>query len=74
MQSFIAKFNFHSSKLMLYLPKAYVFCIYSATSQSPKPLTNCLNIAEASVVLIVFDDVFYQVRAYTVDESGTRKA
>ena len=59
---------------MLYLPKTYVFCVYSAKSQSPKPLTNCLNIAEASVVLIVLDDVCYQVRAYTVDESGTRKS
>ena len=36
----------------------YVFCVHCG-----KPLRNCFKIAEAYVVLIVFNDVFYQVPA-----------
>lgn len=71
MQSFVTKFNFHSSKFMPYWNwlKIYVHCVCSATSQNPKPLTNYLKIKEASVALIIFDCVLYQVRAYTVPVS-----
>ena len=64
----------------------YVYCIYRVISKAPKKLSNCLKRAETSVVLIVFDCVLYEVRAYkfislilllflTVaqHESGTRK-
>jgi hypothetical protein len=34
--------------------------------KSPKQLLNCLKRAEASAVLIVDNDVFYNVHAYTV--------
>ena len=62
----------------------YVYCIYRVISKAPKKLSNCLKRAETSVVLIVFDCVLFEVRAYkfimlllflTVaqHESGTRK-
>lgn len=50
-------------------------------SKYPKQLPKCLKKAERSVVLIVFNDVLYHVRAYTVafffvalHESRSRKA
>ena len=50
-------------------------------SKCPKQLPKYLKKAERSVVLIVFNDVLYHVRAYTVTfifvalhESGSRKA
>jgi hypothetical protein len=39
-------------------------CIYRVISKSPKKLSNCLKRAETSVVLIVFDCVPCEVRAY----------
>ena len=44
--------------------------------KSLKQLLNCLKRAEASAVLIVDNDVFYDVHVYTVtaqDELGTNK-
>ena len=44
----------------------YIFrqCTYIIVSIAPKKLSNCLKRAETSVVLIVFDCVLYEVRAY----------
>ena len=51
-------------------------------SKAPMKLSNCLKRAETSVVLVVFDCVFFEVRAYKLlllfltvaqHESGTRK-
>ena len=42
----------------------YVYCIYRVISKSPKKRSNCLKRAETSVVLIVFDCVLCEVRAY----------
>ena len=57
----------------------YIYCVYPGLSKSPKQLPNCLKIAEASVVLILFNGVIFDVSAYTVtiftvalNESGTR--
>ena len=47
----------------------YVYCVYPAMSKSPKQLSNCLLRAEVGVVLIVFDGVLCDVRAYTVTVS-----
>ena len=49
-----------------------VYCVYSAISKSPKQLPNFLKIAETSVVLIVFNGVVCDVRAYTVTVSFCR--
>ena len=38
----------------------------SCNIKNPKQLPNCLKIAETSVVLIVFNDILYHVRPYTV--------
>jgi len=43
----------------------YIYCVYSAMSESPKQLPNCMEIAETSVVLIIFKGVLCEVRAYT---------
>jgi hypothetical protein len=52
---------------MLHLTTMYVYCVYTAISKSPKQWPNCLQIAETSVILIVFNRVIRDVRA-----SGTR--
>jgi hypothetical protein len=52
-------------KLILYVPTMYVYCTYSAMSRSPKQVQNCLMIAETSVVIIGFNAVLCEVRAYT---------
>jgi len=49
---------------MLEFPTMYVYCIYRGMSKAPKKLSNCLKRAETSVVLIVFDCVLCEVRAY----------
>jgi hypothetical protein len=41
-----------------------ILCILHC--QKPNKQPNCLQSAEASVVLIVFDDVFYKTRVYNV--------
>jgi len=51
-------------KLIIYFPTIYVYCIYRVMSKSPKQLSNCLKRAETSVVLIVFDYVLCEVRAF----------
>ena len=43
----------------------YVYCVYPVMLKSSKQLPNCVARAEASIVPIVFDDVLYEVRAYT---------
>jgi hypothetical protein len=40
--------------------------VYPAISKCPKQLPNCLKIAEAMVVLIVFLGVNYDINPYTV--------
>ena len=52
-------------KWIIYFPTMYVYCIYRVISKAAKKLSNCLKRAETSVVLIVFDCVLYEVRAYT---------
>ena len=42
----------------------YVCCSYRVISKDPKKLSHCLKRAETSVVLIVFDCVLCEVRAY----------
>ena len=42
----------------------YVYCIYRVISKAPNKLSNCLKRAETSVVLIVFDCVLCEIRAY----------
>ena len=39
---------------------------YSAMSKSLKCMSNCLKIAETSVILMDFNGVFYLVHSYTV--------
>jgi hypothetical protein len=51
-------------KLIIYFPTLYVYCIYRVMSKAPKQLSNCLKRAESHVVLIVFDGVLCEVRAY----------
>jgi hypothetical protein len=47
-----------------------VYSVYSAMAKSyKKQLSNYLKIAEASVVLLVFNDVICDVRGYTVTVS-----
>ena len=64
--------------IILYLPTMYVYCVYPSMSISPKLVPNCLKIVETSVVIIVFNRVLCEVRAYTgtvaLQESDTRKA
>ena len=43
-----------------------VYCVYPDMSKSTKTTAKLSKRAEASVVLIVFDGVLYEVRAYTV--------
>ena len=50
----------------------YVYCVYSAISKSPTQVPNCLKIDETCVVIIVFNCVLYEVRAYTVTVSYHR--
>ena len=59
-------------KLILYLTRMYVHCVYPAISETPKHLPNCLKIAETSVVLVVFNEVICDVSAYTVTVSFCR--
>ena len=47
----------------------YIYCVYPAISKSPKPLPKCLKIAKTSVVLIGFNGVTFEARAYTVSVS-----
>ena len=49
---------------IIYFPTIYVYCIYRVMSKTPKQLSNCLKRAEKSVVLIVFDCILCEVRAY----------
>jgi hypothetical protein len=42
----------------------YMYCIYRGMSKAPKKLSNCLKRTERSVVLIVFECVLCEVRAY----------
>ena len=50
----------------------YVYCVYPAISNGPKHLPNCLKIIETSVVVIVFNGVICDVRAYAVTVSFCR--
>jgi len=50
----------------------YVYCVYPAMSKCSKQLPNCLKIAETSVVLIVLNGFFCEVRAFTVTLSYRR--
>ena len=43
----------------------YIFCFYTAISKSPKHRPNFLKITDTSVTLIVFNDVFCDISAYT---------
>ena len=59
-----------------------VYCVYPTISKSPKHLLTYLKIIETSVVLIVFNGVICDIRAYillpflsvALHESGTRNA
>ena len=51
-------------KIIIYFPTIYVYCIYRGMSNAPKKLSNCLKRAETRVVLIVFDCVLSEVRAF----------
>jgi len=59
----------------------YGYCVYPANSKGPKPLPNCLKIAETSVVLNVFKEASSVTSALTLlpflyvakQESSTRK-
>jgi hypothetical protein len=55
-----------------YLTTMYVYCVYPATSKSPRQLTICLKITERSVVLIACNDVVCDVSAYSVIVSFCR--
>jgi len=46
-------------QINLYLPTVYVHCVSSAMSKSQEQVSNCLNIAETSVVIIVFNGVLF---------------
>jgi hypothetical protein len=61
--------KFCECKLILYLTTMYVYCVYHAISKSSKPLPNYLKITETIVILIVFNGVICDVRAYTVSVS-----
>ena len=63
--SFSGKFR-GECKLILYLPTLYLYCVYPTMSKCSKQLPSCMKIAETSVVLIVFNEVLCEVRAYTV--------
>ena len=47
----------------------YVYCVYPAISKTLKQLPNYLKIAETSIVIIVFEVVLSDIRAYTVNVS-----
>ena len=51
---------------IIYLTTMYIYCVYPVISKSPKQLTNCLKIAETSVILIVFNGVICDVSTHTV--------
>ena len=53
-------------KWIIYFPTIYIYmyCIYRGMSKAPKKLSNFLKRAETNVVLIVFDCVLCEVRAY----------
>ena len=44
----------------------FVYYVYPAISKSPKQEPRYLNIAETSVVIIILNGVFCEVRGYTV--------
>ena len=44
----------------------YVYCAYPVMLNSSKQLPNCVTRAEISIVRIIFDDVLYEVHAYTI--------
>ena len=44
----------------------YIYVVYPAISKCPKQLSNCLDIAEASVVSIISNGVLCDASAYTV--------
>ena len=50
----------------------YVYCVYPAMSNSSKLLPTFPNIAETSVV-IVFNGVLYEVRAYPQQKSDDKQ-
>jgi hypothetical protein len=58
-------------KWIIYFPTIYVYCIYRGMSKAPKQLSNCLKRAEASVVLLFFNCVLYEVRAYKLISINT---
>jgi hypothetical protein len=51
-------------KYILYLETIYAYCVYPVKLNSPKQLPICVKRAETSVVVIVFDGILYEVRAY----------
>jgi protein gp37 len=56
---------FHSDwKLIIYFPTIHIYCNYRVMSKAPKQLSNFLKREETSVVLIIFDYVLCEVRAY----------
>jgi len=42
----------------------YVYYVYPVISKSPKQLSNCLKIAETSIVLVAFNCVICDVSTY----------
>ena len=52
-------------KYILYFEIMYVYCVYPVMLNCPMQLPNCVIRAETSVVVIVFDGVLYEIRAYT---------
>jgi hypothetical protein len=57
---------FGGCQLMLYLLTMYLYCVYLAMQKSPKRFPNCLMRTETIVVLIVFNGILYDDRAYSV--------
>ena len=53
-------------KYIVYLHTMYVYCAYRAMSKSPKQLPYCLKGTEASVVLLIWNGVFWDVRTYII--------
>jgi hypothetical protein len=62
----------HKCKLILYLQTMYIYCVYPTKSTSPKPMPNCLKLAETSVIIIVFNGVLCEVSAYSITVSYCR--
>ena len=53
------------SKLQ-FLTTMYIYCVYPGILKSPKHLSNCLEIIETIVIIIVFNGVIRDVRAYII--------